>query len=231
MNIIIETIQPQHKLGIHALLERLNQVDQLGFSLTNEWLDYIIQETSESIFIGLYGGRVIGIATCMINEMDKAHAVTNIVVHPHYRKQGVGTKLHNQIMGYAEHKNIKTMEAYVKQRLSSAVRFAKQRGFYPVLYAWEMALDIHKAEFQSPYPNHVDLIFRQASTDDSRVYADIINTTFGDALDRNVLGQLLQDHSISVYLLEREGEPIGSTTIQLKANLSLGYIYDVAILE
>ena len=231
MTITIENIQSHHKAGIQALVEALNQVDHLAYSLTDEWLDYIIQQTSESVFIAMNQEKVVGIATCMINEMDQGHAVINIAIHPHYRKQGIGSHLHNRVLDYTKSKQIKTIEAYVKQRLDSSLRFAKERGLLPVLYAWQMDLDISKADLQWQDSNPRALRFRQATINDSETYAAIINAVFGDALNQSVLQQLLQDHSIWVYLLEEKGKVLGSTTIQLKNNLSLGYIYDVAILE
>lgn len=206
-------------------------MDNLGYSLTDEWLDYIIENASASVFIAKSQEDVIGIATCMINEMDSTHALMNIVVRPEYRNKGVGTQLHEQVISYAKASGIKTLEAYIKERLSHGVNFANNRGFTPILYAWEMSREVNEAKIDLARENHKDLIFRQATIGDNLLYADIINQAFGDAISPSVLEELLKDPSVMVYILEKQGQAIGSTTIQLKTNLSVGYIYDVAIIE
>jgi len=227
----IETIQQKHKNGIYLLLEILNKIDNLGYSLTDQWLDYIIQAKSESVFLAMDKENLIGIATCMISETDNTHAVLNIAIHPKYRKQGIGSKLNDRAMNYMKEKNIKTVESYVKKRLKSSLEFAEKRGFYPVLYAWQMDLAVRKMKKDLTNFKDTALTFRQATVKDNHTYANIINHTFGDALDQNVLGEMLKDPSIRVYILKRKGKVIGSATVQLRINLSLGYIYDVAIVE
>ena len=214
------------------MLEALNEIDNLGYSLTHEWLDYIIQETSESVFVAMEKENLVGIATCMINEMDNTNATINIAVHPQYRNRGVGSQLHNKVISYAKYKNIKAIEAYVKERLDSAGKFAEKRGFYPVLYAWQMDLVLGEKKFYETKTkwNNTVLTFRKATLRDNHTYAHIINQVFEDQLDHTVLGQLLKDPSVGVYMLEKEGKVIGSTTIQMRDKLSVGYIYDVAIM-
>lgn len=231
MAINIENIQASHKKGIRSLLEIINQEDKLGYSLTDEWLDYIIQHTSESVFVAIHNGSLVGIATCMINEMDHTHGVINIVVHPHHRNKGVGTQLHKRVTAYAKEKKIQILEAYIKERLHISVKFAKNRGFTTVLHAWEMTKEVKKTNEDVIRQDNIELIFRQATIKDNTLYADIINHVFGDSLGSSVLGELLKDPSVKVYILEKEGQAIGSITIQFKANLSVGYIYDVAIIE
>ena len=227
----IENIQQKHKKGIHELLKVVNQVDDLGYSLTDEWLDYIIQETSDSVFVSVDRTQLVGIGTCMVNEMDNTHAVINIVVHPQYRNQGVGSQLYNSVMSYAEDKNIKTIEAYIKKRLDSAMAFTEKRGFQTICYVWKLDLETNKVKLDAIIPNNELVSFRSSTIMDSQIYADIINQTFGDQLDDKALGRLLQDPSQMVYILERYGKSVGSATIQLRTSLSIGYIYDVAIIE
>lgn len=231
MLIKIDTIQPKHKAGINILVEAINQADDLGYSLTDEWLDYIIQNASKNVFIATSEENLIGLASCMMSETDRTHAVINIIVHPKYRKKGVGSRLHKQVIKFSKENNIKTLEAYIKERLHSTVEFAEKRGFRANAYAWEMSLDVKQGVANLLSNNHKGLIFRQASLQDNDLYVNIIGQTFGDALGGGILEELLQDPSVQVFILEKDGQAIGSTTIQLKANLSLGYIYDVAILK
>lgn len=231
MLIEISTIEPKHKPGIHNLLEAINQSDQLAYSLTDEWLDYIIQNASQGVFIALRGDQLIGLGTCMTNEIDETHGVINIIVHPGYRKRGTGSKLYQTIIKYAKENDIKVLEAYIKERLHNTVNFAEKRGFIANAYAWEMSLAIREGLANLSAKNPKGLTFRQAKLEDNDCYAAIINQTFGDSLGSGILEELLQDPSVQVFILEKDGQAIGSTTIQLKTNLSLGYIYDVAILK
>ena len=231
MPISIENIQPKHKEDIHLLLEKINQVDDLGYSLTDEWLDYIIQNTSQSVFIATYDSKLTGIATCMINQMDPSHAIINIVVHPEYRNRGIGSRLHKEVMEFAKASKIENLEASIKKRLEAAVKFAKNRGFTSLLYAWEMTRKVAKENIEITSQDHQGLIVRKATTKDNVLYANMINQVFGDALGSGVLQEILKDPSIMVYILEREGQVLGSLSMQLKTDLSIAYIYDVAIME
>ena len=231
MVINIENIHHKHKDEIQSLLEQINQEDHLGYSLTDQWLDYIIQHTSESIFMASHQGVLVGLATCMINEIDQTHGVINIVVHPKWRNKGIGSALHKQVIAYAKDKHLNHLEAYIKQRLQKSVNFAKNRGFKPVLYAWEMSQDLQRISLDFLAQDNPALIFRKARIKDGSSYAHIINQTFGDSLEPSVLEEMLKDPSVMVYILEQGGQAIGSLTIQIKSNLSTGYIYDVAIID
>lgn len=231
MVINIENVQHKYKDDIQSLLELINQEDNLGYSLTDQWLDYIIKHTSENIFIATHQGDLVGLATCMINEMDQTHGVINIVVHPRWRNKGIGSALHKQVIVYAKDKHVNHLEAYIKQRLQKSLKFAKNRGFKPVLYAWEMSQDLHKINLDLLAQDNPALIFRKARIKDGSSYAHIINQTFGDSLEPSVLEEMLKDPSVMVYILEQEGQAVGSLTIQIKSNLSTGYIYDVAITD
>ncbi|ABR46994.1 GCN5-related N-acetyltransferase [Alkaliphilus metalliredigens QYMF] len=229
MTVITRNIKKEDKEEINKLIQVLNKRDDLGYSITDEWLDYVIQEAGEGIFVAVYEEKLIGLATCMINQMDKTQAAINVVIHPEYRSQGFGSTLYYKVMNYVKDKKIKAVETYVKKRLHNAVGFAQKRNFETVLYSWHMELELNEANFQ--LLERQNIVFRKAIMSDDKSYAQIINQCFGDGLDNSALGHLLRDPSIRVYMLEGEGEVIGTTTMQLREKLSLGYIYDVAIIE
>lgn len=227
----IENIKTKHKNGIYSLIEKVNQVDNLGYSLEEKWLDYIIKEQNESVFIGTKEDEVIALATCMINEMDNSHAMINIIVDPMYRKQGIGSKLYDVLMTYAKDKNIKTVEVYIKERLDAAVRFVEKRNFSAVLYVWKLDLKINDFKIDSSKLDDRSLIFRQATIKDRKVYKDIINQAFDEKLDESALELALQDPSVRIYLLENHGQALATVSMQIRTSLSTGYIYDVAVVK
>ena len=229
MTLSIRTIQKEDKQGINELIEILNRTDSLGYTLTDEWLDYVIEISGKGIFVAFIGYKLVGLATCMINQMDTNQATVNVVIHPDYRRQGIGSMLYNHIITCSKANNIRILEAYIKKRLDNSVDFAKKRGFCPVLYSWQMDLEVNNIKHDLLDQNKGAFTFREATMKDNSIYAEIINQTFGDALDDSAFGQLLKDSSVRVYMLEKEGKIIGSTTIQFKTKLSVGYIYDVAV--
>lgn len=230
MVVKIKNIQDNHKKGIYSLIDRVNQADDLGYSLEEQWLDYIIKEQSESVFIGVKKSEVLGLATCMINEMDSSHAMINIVVDPQHRNQGIGSRLYDEVISYAKDRSVKVVEAYIKKRLNDSLKFSEKRGFETILYVWKLDLDVNKTKLELIKPND-SLEFRQASLNDNKSYSHIINHSFDDMLDENALARILQDPSVRVYMLELDGQAIGSVTMQIRKNLSTGYIYDVAVME
>lgn len=168
--------------------------------------------------VGYYNNQLIGLTICMINSVDSSQATLNVVVHPNYRRIGFGSSLYNKIIEYAKGQQIKTVETYVKKRIEDAVGFAERRSFQVVLYSWKMELDLEEINFTNEVKE--DIIFRKATIADGKYHARVIHECFGDKIEENSLGQLLKDPSVSVYMLENKEEIIGSTTMQLRENLT-----------
>jgi ribosomal protein S18 acetylase RimI-like enzyme len=230
MTPIIRNIQKADKHGIKKFIDAVNHTDQLDYSITDEWFDYVIAAAGEGIFVVFCNGKIIGLAACMINTTDNSQASVNIVIHPDYRNQGLGSKLYNKVVKYTKARGIKLLESVVKKSLDISVHFAEKRGFYPVLYAWQMELELDKYKIELINQN-MSVCFREATLKDSSAYSEIISKTFGDKLDDNALGELLKDNSIMVYVLESLGRAVGLAAVQFRTNVSVGYIYDVAVLK
>lgn len=229
MEFKITNIKKQDKNKVYKLIEEINEEDNLNYSLTEEWLDYVIENAGDGIFLGFYGERLVGLGTSMINNIYKDQGALNVVVSSDYREKGLGSMLYDKTYNYAKIKDVEVVEAYVKKRLDHGLRFAKKRGFNTVMYSWEMELDLHKNDFN--FEKQADLNFRKASKEDIVNYKDIIYKVFGDEVGEDYLAQISKDSSIIIYILEKEKEIIGTVTIQIRKNLSLAYIYDIAILE
>lgn len=229
MNLNITNINKYHKASIHRLIEKINKHDNLNYSLTDEWLDYTVENASESVFLGFYDEKLVGLATSMINSVYSDQAALNVVVTPEYRNKGLGSLLYNEVYEFAKIKDVKIVEAYVKQRLTHGVGFAKKKGFMTSMYSWEMELHLDSIDFS--FNMGAGLNFRKAKEEDGFNYKRIINDVFGDELGEDALIQTLRDPSIGIYILEKEGQAIGSATVQIRKDLSLAYIYDIAILS
>ncbi len=229
MNFTITNIQKHHKNSIHKLIEEINQEDRLNYSLTEEWLDYVIENAGEGIFLAFNGDKLAGLGTAMINPAYRDQASLNVVVSPRYRRIGLGFMLYDKVYDFAKREDVKIVEAYVKKRLIDGVSFAERRGFNTALYSWEMELNLDSVEFS--FEELPGLNFRMASEADGLNYKKIIYDAFTDELGEDALIDVLRDPSVIIYILEIDKQAIGSATIQLREDLSMAYIYDIAILR
>lgn len=165
----------------------------------------------------------------MINPVYPDQGALNIVVSPDYRGKGLGSILYDEIYSFAKGEDVKIVEAYVKERLINGVRFAQKRGFNTTMYSWEMELNLDSVGFT--FEESVGLNFRKATKEDGLNYKKIIHDAFGDEVGEYTLIETLKDPSILIYILEKQNQPIGSATVQIRKDLSLAYIYDIAILS
>lgn len=229
MDFKITNIEKHHKDKIHKLIEEINREDNLNYSLTDEWLDYVIENAGQGIFLGFHGEKLAGLGTAMINPVYEDQASLNIVVSPDYRRKGLASILYDEIYGFSKGKDVKIVEAYVKKRLVDGVRFAEKRVFNTTMYSWEMELDLDSVDFD--FQELAGLNLRKANKEDGLNYKRIIYDAFGDQVGEDALNEALKDPSIIIYILEKENQAIGSATVQLREDLSLAYIYDIAILK
>ena len=229
MNFKIINIEKYHKAKIHKLIGSINLEDNLNYSLTEEWLDYVIENAGGGIFLGFHGEELAGLGTAMVNPVYKDQGSLNIVVAPEYRRKALGSILYDAIYDFTKRQDVKIVEAYVKERLVHGVAFAEKRGFNTSMYSWEMELSLDSVNFN---PKELTgLNFRKAREEDGLNYKNIIFDAFGDEVGEDALIEALKDPSIIIYILEKENQVIGSATVQLRKDLSLGYIYDIAILK
>lgn len=225
----ITNIEKHHKSAIHKLIKEINREDNLNYSLTDEWLDYVIQNAGGGIFLGFHGEELAGLGTAMINPVYKEQASLNVIVSPDYRRKGLASILYDEIYEFAKGEGVKIVEAYVKNRLGDGVRFAEKRAFSASMYSWEMELNLDSVDFT--FKELLGLSFRRATKVDGYNYRKIIHDAFGDEVGEDALIEILRDPSIIIYILEKGNQAIGSATVQLRKDLSLAYIYDIAILK
>ncbi len=128
MDFKIINIEKHHKCKIYKLIEEINREDNLNYSLTDEWLNYVTQNAGEGIFLGFHGEKLAGLGTSMINPVYRDQGALNVVGSPDYRRKGLGSSLYDEIYSFTKEEDVKIVEAYVKKRLVDGVRFAQKRA-------------------------------------------------------------------------------------------------------
>jgi len=244
----IRNVILQDKQGIYSLIDAVNEHDQLGYSLNDEWFDYVIKEAGEHIFVAVDSlvGGIAAIATCMIDHVGKEVAQINIIVHPEYREQGIGTSLYNKVIkhltSYTADSNagdtygtdnyaIARLEAIVKKRLTNSLRFVKKRGFKPYIYSWELQLDLTTNNLTGNSLVDSKYHLRLAADNDSEEYIHMMQECFGHQVDDGHYRQMFADSSVKLLFLLDQSQIVGMISIQYRDNVSTGYLFDIAIKE
>ncbi|OEF97727.1 GNAT family N-acetyltransferase [Desulfuribacillus alkaliarsenatis] len=250
--ITIRNIEKEDKQQVLELIEIINQQDNLGYSLTDEWFEYVIKEAGEHIFVALDTTslnclsvhdsdkhQVVGLATCMIDSISKQSAQINIIIHPAYRKRGTGTALYNKIIQHIEPYPIVRLEAIAKKRLKQSVSFMENRKFKPAIYSWQMELGLtNVGNIKSSMPINQKIQLRPATELDFFEYRETMHSCFSHEISHIQYEQIFKDLSIKLYFYEMI-EPqysqgkivVGMIAMQIRRNVSTGYLFDIAIKE
>lgn len=69
------------------------------------------------------------IAYCGMQIIDYEGFVTNIAVHPDYRRKGIGRKLLKHLIGFAQNNNIASISLEVRQSNTAAIKLYESEGF------------------------------------------------------------------------------------------------------
>lgn len=217
----------EDKKDFYELIDQVNRIDDLGYSITEEWLDHVIENFSEGVFLLYQDYKLIGIGTCMINGVYLNQANFNIIISPNYRSLGMGRKLYSKLEDFAKNKKINLVETFVKERLDRSFNFAGKLKFNINMYSWTMEMDLSQSEFE--LDKKENLTFRSIRGDEGEDYRNIIMHGFGDELAEDSLSEMLKDPSITVYFLEEKNRLIGSLTVQKREDIRSAYIYDIVV--
>lgn len=104
-------------------------VSSLSFSIPWSKTSYI-QELSNPIakyLVAKVDNNIIGFAGTWI-ILDEAH-ITNIAVHPNCRKQGIASKLVEELINYCKNKNCTSFTLEVRSSNIAAQNLYKKYGF------------------------------------------------------------------------------------------------------
>ncbi|RQD70060.1 MAG: GNAT family N-acetyltransferase [Tindallia sp. MSAO_Bac2] len=97
------------------LMETVNHTDNLNLTLTREWFDYVLELDNTGNIASFERERMTGLATCMINEVFPEQATVNVLVHPDYRRKGLGEELLDWVLDFARENGVASLETYVKK--------------------------------------------------------------------------------------------------------------------
>ncbi|HHW45768.1 MAG TPA: ribosomal protein S18-alanine N-acetyltransferase [Clostridiales bacterium] len=78
-------------------------------------------------FAALLDGKLI--AYCGMQVIDSEGFITNIAVHPDYRRQGIGRKVLKHLISFAQNNNIKSISLEVRQSNTAAIKLYESEGF------------------------------------------------------------------------------------------------------
>lgn len=119
----IVRMQPQH-------IERLAEIERLCFSkpwsydglaeeLSNPLAVFFVEEDENGVAVGYAG---------MHHIVDEGY-ITNIAVHPDFRRRGIATKLLQALDKYADESGLTLLTLEVRRSNTTAINLYKREGF------------------------------------------------------------------------------------------------------
>ncbi|WP_394888077.1 ribosomal protein S18-alanine N-acetyltransferase [Clostridium butyricum] len=122
-------------MNVHVSIMDENDIDDVleisNLSFSSPWsrLSYE-QELNNSLakyFVAKIDNKVVGfIGTWII--VDESH-ITNVAVHPNYRKLGIGSKLIESMLSYCNKKNCTAYTLEVRESNKAAISVYEKHGF------------------------------------------------------------------------------------------------------
>lgn len=73
--------------------------------------------------------KLVGYIDCLSNGVTDAY-IQDLMIHPNYQRQGIGTDLMNKMIGYLKEKNIYMISVVFEESLKA---FYEKFGFYDML--------------------------------------------------------------------------------------------------
>ncbi|HHV61773.1 MAG TPA: ribosomal protein S18-alanine N-acetyltransferase [Firmicutes bacterium] len=111
-------------------LDHVVEIESISFPTPwsrNAFASELFHNSRACYLVASVDGRVVGyVGTWLI--LDEAH-VTNIAVHPDYRRQGIGEKLLRSMMALAGSRGAKRMTLEVRVSNKPAQRLYEKLGF------------------------------------------------------------------------------------------------------
>jgi len=111
-------------------IDDLVEVEKLSFKIPwsrQSLIDEIVNNSMAVYYSALSDGKAVGYAG-MWQVLDEGH-ITNIAVHPEFRRSGVGSQLLNELLKEARRRGIKALTLEVRKSNEAAKSLYRKYGF------------------------------------------------------------------------------------------------------
>lgn len=111
-------------------IDDLVELEKLCFTLPwsrQSLIDEIVYNDKAVYYCALLNGKAVGYAG-MWQVLDEGY-ITNIAVHPEFRKSGIGSLLMEELLREAQRRGIKAVTLEVRKSNESAKAFYRKYGF------------------------------------------------------------------------------------------------------
>lgn len=112
-----------------AHIESLTELDKLCFSVpwSKKLFESELFSNNAYYIVALDKDKVVGY--CGINYVCGEGSITNIAVHPEYRKRGIASTLLEKMINFAHKENFEFVTLEVRESNINAIKLYKKYGF------------------------------------------------------------------------------------------------------
>lgn len=154
------------------------------------------------------GGMLVGFAG-MYSWGNVTEVELVILVHPDFRRQGIGRGLLHTVVLLCRERGVKQLLLVVPRELPGSAAFARQAGTRHAHAEYTLDLDASRIQATASAPHAVEL--RRAGVDDIPVMATIAGAAFKAPFDeeQQTLTRLMRDSARTTWLAALDGLPVG----------------------
>lgn len=99
-------------------------------NIDEDWLEYILQETSGTEWAVTSQNRLIAVAGIIFPQDDHPYfVISNLAIHPNLRRQGLGTKIIQILIQKYLPKGINNWICYIDKNNLAAQHFIEKNGW------------------------------------------------------------------------------------------------------
>lgn len=231
--VIIKNPEREDMNHMKDFAEAINGRDKLELSLHEQEIEFILNNDMfrKGIFIALLGDKLIGFAGCMKNISKPEMANFQVIIHPDYRRQGLGSMMYDKVLEHAKEYGVNNVTAFAKERMQESVAFAQKRGFKPEKYSWKMDLKLSDIDYRAIAMDSCTI--RTVTAEDIKDYVAIMNAGFkkdGDELfSEKSFAITFNNPDGYVFFIEKDGKIAATSAVNKEKDIDRGYISNVTV--